>query len=183
MKPSIALLTPPSLPAYFSTYHNSFSTLDLSFITADLVPLSTLYTEEDMGSDHYPEVTCIGIKACTMRYRTRPFWKFSEGSWAAWTAALFQHGIHPNNNIEVSNHNMTHAIISASTTSFPQTKEFINPRHNKPWWNRACAQAVESKRAAKRALIAHPSQANLINFKRNKALVKREVKIVKKPPG
>jgi ribonuclease HI len=75
---------------------------------------------------------------------------------------------------------MTNAIISASTTSFPQTKEFINPRYNKPWWNQACAKAVESKRAAKRALIAHPSQANLINFKRNEALVKREVKIAKK---
>ena len=39
---------------------------------------------------------------------------------------------------------------------------------------------MEAKRTAKRALIALPSQANLINFKRSQALVKREVKLAKK---
>ena len=180
VKPSIALLTPPSLPTYFNIYHNSFSTLDLTFIAADLVPLSTVYTEEDMGSDHYPVVTCIGIEASTVRYRTRPSWMFGDGSWAAWSAALTQQGTHPDNNIEASNHNIIQAINSASSQSFPKTKELITPRFNKPWWNQACADAVEAKRATKRALIAIPSQANLINFKRCEAVVKREVKLAKK---
>jgi hypothetical protein len=50
-KPSIVLLTNPPLPTYLSIYHISFSTLDLTFIAADLDPLSTIYTVDEMGSD------------------------------------------------------------------------------------------------------------------------------------
>jgi hypothetical protein len=135
------------------------------------------------AGDHYPVVTCIGIEASTVQYQTRPFWMFGDGSWAAWSAALTQQGIHPDNNIEASNHNITHAIISASLQSFPKTKEIITPCFNKPWWNQACADAVEAKQAAKHALIAIPSQANLINFKRCEAVINREGKLAKKLPG
>jgi hypothetical protein len=145
VKPSIALLTPPSLHTYFYIYHYSLSTLDLNFIAADLVPLSTVCSVEDMGKNHYPVVTCIGIEDSTVRYRTHPSWMFGDGSLAAWSAALTQQGTHPDNNIEASNHNIFQAINSASSQSIPKTKELITPRFSQPWCDQTCADAVEAK--------------------------------------
>jgi hypothetical protein len=80
---------------------------------------------------------------------------------------------------EVSCKNFTESIISASIQAFPQTKEVVNPRYNKSWWTCECAQAVEARRAAKRALISQPSTSTLINLKRCTAKVKWEAKRAK----
>jgi hypothetical protein len=69
--------------------------------------------------------------------------------------------------------------VSSSAEVFSQTKEIVNPRYNKSWWTCECAQAVEARRAAKRALISQPSPATLIAFKRCSAKVKWEVKKAK----
>ncbi len=177
---SLSLLTPSSLPTFFSAYHNSFSTLDLSIISTNLLPLSSVSTESDMGSDHYPVITSVGIEPSTVQYRARPSWRFEGGSWGAWAVALQQTGFTPSQDFEVSCSNFANSIVSASTQVFPQTKEFVNPRFNKSWWTRECAQAVEARRAAKRALISHPSPATLIAFKRCSAKVKWEVKRAKR---
>ena len=60
--PNFALLTPPALPTYFNVYQNSFSTLDLTIITTDLQPISSVSTLADLGSDHYPVLTTIGVE-------------------------------------------------------------------------------------------------------------------------
>jgi len=177
---ALSLLTPPALPTFFSAYHNSFSTLDLSIISSNLLPLASVCTDSDMGSDHYPVVTCIGVEASTVQYRARPSWRFEGGSWGAWAVALQQRGTPPLQEFEVSCKNFTESIISASIQAFPQTKEVVNPRYNKSWWTCECAQAVEARRAAKRALISQPSPATLINFRMCSAKVKWEVKRAKK---
>ena len=124
-------------------------------------------------------VTCVGVEASTVRYRTRPSWKFEGGSWGAWLTALHQKGTSLSADIEVSATNFTDNIVSASTQVFPQSKATITPKYSKSWWTQSCAQAVVVKRAAKRALISYPSPANLIAFKRSEAKVKWEVKQAK----
>ena len=176
---TLSLLTPPSLPTFFSTYHNSFSTLDLSIISTNLLPLASVSTESDMGSDHYSVITCVGIEAPTVHYRARPSWRFERGSWGAWAVALQQRGITPSHNFEASCEDFANSIVSSSAEVFSQTKEIVNPRYNKPWWTCECAQAVEARRAAKRALISKPSPATLVAFKRCSAKVKWEVKKAK----
>ncbi|KAF2355367.1 Ribosomal protein S24/S35 mitochondrial conserved domain [Trinorchestia longiramus] len=72
--PSLALLTLPSLPTYFNVYQNSFSTLDLTFLSAVMQPIASISTEQDLGSDHYPIVTCIGVESSSVRYKSCPSW-------------------------------------------------------------------------------------------------------------
>ncbi|KAF2353148.1 Endonuclease/exonuclease/phosphatase [Trinorchestia longiramus] len=88
--PSLVLLTPPSLPTYFNVYQNSFSTLDLTFLSAVLQPIAFISTEQDLGSDHYPIVTCIGEEPSSVRYKSHPSWRFGSGKWVDWSAALQQ---------------------------------------------------------------------------------------------
>ncbi|KAF2347348.1 Endonuclease/exonuclease/phosphatase [Trinorchestia longiramus] len=88
--PSISLITPPSLPTYYNVYQNSFSTLDLTFVSANFQPTVAVTTEEDMGSDHYPVVTSIRVAPSTAGFRKRSTWKFGSGTWENWTAALQQ---------------------------------------------------------------------------------------------
>ncbi|KAF2353550.1 Reverse transcriptase domain [Trinorchestia longiramus] len=88
--PSISLITPPSLPTYYNVSKNSFSTLDLTFVSANFQPTVAVTSEEDMGRDHYPFVTSIGVAPSTAGFRKRPTWKFGSGTWENWTAALQQ---------------------------------------------------------------------------------------------
>ena len=131
--PMLALLTPPDLPTYFNTYHNSFSTLDLTIISSNLQPLSFTSTEPDMGSDHYPVLTSIGVEPTTVQYRRRPAWLFEAGSWATWYSALPQ----ANNDLPLDLHqslkSFVENIVSASTEAFPQSKEAITAKYNKVW--------------------------------------------------
>jgi hypothetical protein len=176
---ALSLLTPPSLPTFFSAYHNSFSTLDLSIISTNLLPVASVSTESDMGSDHYPVITCVGVEASTIHRRARPSWRFERGSWGAWAAALQLGGITPSLDFEVSCQNFTDSIVSSSTKVFPKTREVVNPRYNKSWWTSECARAVKARSLAKNTLISQPSPANLIAFKRCSAKVKWEVKRAK----
>jgi len=178
--PMLALLTPPDLPTYFNTYHNSFSTLDLTIISSNLQPLSFTSTEPDMGSDHYPVLTSIGVEPTTVQYRRRPAWLFEAGSWATWYSALPQANNDSPHDLSQSLGSFVENIVSASTEAFPQSKEAITAKYNKVWWTQACANAVRTSRAAKALLISQPSQENLINFKRSQAKVKWEVKAAKK---
>ncbi|KAF2358064.1 hypothetical protein FHG87_011181 [Trinorchestia longiramus] len=54
---------------------------------AVLQPLASTSTEQDLGSNHYPIVTSIGIEPSSVRYRFRPSWNFGVGKWAEWSAA------------------------------------------------------------------------------------------------
>jgi hypothetical protein len=175
----LALLTPPSSPTFFSVYHNSFSTLDLSIISTNLLPLASVHIEMDLGSDHYPVATNIGAEASTVRYKRRPTWKFNGGSWGAWLTALHQRETAPSLDVEAGSVKFSENIVSASTQVFPQSKAIITPKYSKSWWTQSCTQAVEAKRDAKRALISQPSPTNLIAYKRSEARVKWEVKQAK----
>ncbi|KAF2354681.1 hypothetical protein FHG87_014563 [Trinorchestia longiramus] len=62
---------------------------DVQMDTSEM-PTVAVTTEEDMGSDHYPVVTSIGVAPSTAGFRKRPTWKFGNETWKNWTAALQQ---------------------------------------------------------------------------------------------
>ena len=179
LDPSLTILTPETLPTYYDVRHNSFSTLDLTLISSPLASLSTLWTAPDIGSDHFPVVTRIGVAPCTVRYAVRPRWKFDTGSWPAFQRALLPLPPEPVDSLHDSVSSFTANLIAASAQAFQRTKDCIYPRYNKPWWNAECARLVALKHQAKKRLISQPSLGNLIAFKRAAALVKREVKLAK----
>ena len=126
--PSICLLTPASLPTFYSIYHNSFSTLDLSLISSQLQPISTVFTGEDLGSDHCAIFTCVGVEPSTIQYKVRPSWKFQGGSWSLWSSLLIQKGTMPQPDLEASSILFANNIRAASLQAFSQTKEVLTPK-------------------------------------------------------
>ncbi|KAF2360973.1 Zinc finger C2CH-type [Trinorchestia longiramus] len=133
-----------------------------------------------MGSDHYPVVISIGVAPSTAGFRKRSTWKFGSGTWENWTAALQQPELEGMDDLQRKFTNFTSNLIQASHKVFKKTKEYTQPKNNKPWWNSKCADAVKAKQEAEIVLINQPSPVNLIAYKRCQALVKQEVKNAKK---
>ncbi|KAF2356681.1 Endonuclease/exonuclease/phosphatase [Trinorchestia longiramus] len=126
--PSISLITPPSLPTYYNVYQNSFSTLDLAFVSANFQPTVAVTTEEDMGSHHYPVVTSIGVPPSTAGFRKWSTWKFGSGTWENWTAALQQPELQGMDDQQREFTNFTSNLIEASHKVFKKTKEYTWPK-------------------------------------------------------
>ena len=178
---SITLLTPTSLPTYYNINSGNFSTLDLTFVAAQIYPISQFVLGKDIGSDHYPVMITIAIKPSITKFKARKRWKFETGSWDHWSKqqpAVEKHDI--NLNFSDSCNNFVKCLIETSAVCFKQTKEEVTPRYSKPWWTPRCAELVALKRAAKSRHSRHPTLVNLLAFKRSEALVKREVREAKK---
>ena len=56
------MLTSQNLPTYYHLQTNSFSTLDIVFVSLNLFSLSEASLEADLGSVHYPVLVQIAIK-------------------------------------------------------------------------------------------------------------------------
>ena len=80
LNPSITLLTPTSLPTHYNTGTRTFSTLNLTFVSAQFYPISQVTLGKDIGSDHYPVIISVAIKLTIAKFKFRPKWEFESGS-------------------------------------------------------------------------------------------------------
>ncbi|GFV94876.1 RNase H domain-containing protein [Trichonephila clavipes] len=77
-----------------------------------------------------------------------------------------------NRAIDAAVFNVTEAIRNAADAAIPRTSN--SPRKLcKPWWNASCQQAKKEQRRAWGIFRRYPTSANLIAFKRAKALARR----------
>ncbi|KAF2356948.1 Endonuclease/exonuclease/phosphatase [Trinorchestia longiramus] len=120
--PSISLITPPSLPTYYNVYQNSFSTLDLTFVSANFQPTVAVTTEEVMGSDHYPVVTSIGVAPSTAGFRNGQHGNLEVGQ-ENWTAALQQPELQGMDYLQRDFINFTNNLTEASQKVFKKQKK------------------------------------------------------------
>jgi hypothetical protein len=116
--PSFCLLIPTSLPTFYSIYHNSFSTLDLSFISSHLKPISSVHSGDDLGSYHYIIFTCVGVEPSTVQSKVRPSWKFVDKSWGEWSTKLLKRDGLPLAELEKSYNAFVGNIVAASAEAF-----------------------------------------------------------------
>ena len=182
LNPSITLITPASLPTHYNTGTGTFSTLDLTFVSAQFCPISQIAVGKDIGSDHYPVIISVAIKPTIAKFKCRPKWKFESGSWDHRSKQLppVDKHIVNNENINDSCLKFVTNITETSALRVKQTKEDVTPRYSKPWSTPRCAELVALKRAANRQHSRHPTMINLVAYKRTEALVKREVKVAKR---
>ena len=179
--PSLHLLTPPSLPTYHNLYHNSFSTLDLSIVSPHLVPISQIWTERDLGSDHFPVVVTLDCSPSVVPFKARRRWRFDPDSWAAFRGQLPSLG-ETVSVLDVTTDALHFAetVYSASLATFPLSRELVKPQYSKPWWTDSCAAAVLAKRRARCLYTREPTTANLIAFRRCEAVVKKVTREAKR---
>ena len=71
-------------------------------------------------------------------------------------------------------------IITISNKLFKTTKETVNPKFSKSWWNDECEETVKARRHRKNVFHKHPTVTNLIELRKAEARVKRVTKKAKK---
>ena len=176
--PDLCLLTPLSLPTYYHVQTGNFSTLDLCFVSTGLYPLSQVELQPEMGSDHEPLLVTVNFTPSVARIKTRGRWKFDDDKWDKWKDSLpvIEQGTNLQENCEI----FSTCLTTASHKVFSRSKETVNVKYSKPWWNDKCAELIKLRRAAKNRLKNHPTLDNLIALRRAEALVKRETKLAKK---
>ena len=160
---STTLLTPQNLPTYYHQATNSYSTLDLTFVSVDLFPMSRVLLGEDLGSDHEPIRVEIAFKVQEIQGRRRPKWKFEPGSWDQWRQALPPITITGQLLPDIST--FQNALLDTGMTTFKMTKENIKIKYSKPWWTEECAQVIRAKHKARNIFRKHPTNQNYENFK------------------
>ena len=169
-----SLLTPKNLPTHYHLQTNSFSTLDLVFISPNLYNISEVSLEDDLGSDHYPVFVQISIRPRLSGNKRRPKWIFESESWSKWQNSL--PALDGTNNIEHDNNELTKALIETGKKIFKTTKERVTVKYSKPWWNLDCEKAVKEKHKAKNYFKNHPIIANYEKYREKE---KAAIKIIK----
>ena len=159
------LLTPFNFPTYYNIANNQFSTLDLLFVSNNLFPMSQIQLGEDMGSDHEPIVANIAFKPELFKVKRRPRWLYENGSWSHWQERLPEIQTMPNASVTESSEIFSKALVETSLESFGQTKEFVNVKYSKPWWNKDCDKATREKHKAKNRFRKHPTPENYEIYK------------------
>ena len=177
--PDLTLLTPKGLPTYYHAQTQKSSTLDLCFASSCLKGITSVEIIDcDIGSDHEAIKIRLCFKPMLQKTKSRPKWKFSEEKWDNWRRNLPE--LNAIEDLDSSYNELKTNLIITSKNTFGQTKGEYNPKYNKPWWNEECARVVGLKLEAKKKLKRHPSEENLIGFRKAEALVRRTVKIAKK---
>ena len=173
----ISLLTPQNLPTYHHQYTNSYSTLDLTFVSVDLFPMSGIQLAEDMGSDHEPLWTRIAFSPQLIQGRRIPKWKFDPEAWSVWTQKLPQLS-----NSEVLDERVSifqNSLVDTSKSTFRLTKDTVTTKFCKPWWNDNCAQAIRDKHRARNIFRKHPTEQNYNIYKTKESIALKVVKVSK----
>ena len=180
LDPDLCLLTPFNMNTYYHVASRKFSTLDLCVVNSDLFPQSDICLAEDMGSDHSPIRATINFTPSITPQRRRPRYKFGDQKmWEKWRRQLPDCG-NGNLPLEQSYAAFTQNLLIASDEIFTKTKEVINPKFCKPWWNEKCASAVADRRHKKNIFHKHPTVENLIKLRKSEAIAKRTTKKAKK---
>jgi hypothetical protein len=72
----------------------------------------------------------------------------------------------------------TEILITAATTSTPVKSNNKTHKYT-PYWNTSCDTAIKNRRKSEKLMRSNPTQENIINYKRNKAIVKITIKQTK----
>ena len=153
-----SLLTPKNLPTHYHLQTNSFSTLDLVFLSTNLFNISEISLEDDLDSDHYPVLIIIAIKPQLSGQKRRPKWIFEQSLWSIWQNGL--PSLETTNNVELDAEKFTCALLETGKKIFKVTKGSVNIKYSKPWWNSDCEKAVKEKHKAKNYFKNHPTMRN-----------------------
>jgi len=172
---NISLLTPFSLPTYVSPITGRSSTLDLCFLSSNLMIGATAELGPCLGSDHYPVKIKLQESVQSRELGKRPKWKLDGIDWSLWKVRLPEIQTEGTESIEEINDRLEDGLKN-SGYKVEQSSNKYNPKFNSPWWNSECSRLVALRRRAKNLFRRHPTEANLRSLRNAETEVKREVK-------
>jgi len=171
----INLLTPFSLPTYVSPVSGRTSTLDLCFLSSNLMTGATAELGPCLGSDHYPVIIKLQQNVQSRVLGKRPKWILDKVDWGLWKNGLPEIELNGNESIEEINNSLGQ-YLKQSEYNIKQSSNKYNPKFNSPWWNAECSRLVAIRRRAKNIFRRHPTEENLRRLRDAENAVKREVK-------
>ena len=161
----------------FISAHGVPSHIDLSLVSPQLVLDSEWHTHSDMmGSDHIP--TYISYPRENRKIKAIPRYNIKLANWNAYkrNAKIEING----NNIEEKCELLTNSIIKAADQNIPINNSTINNRIKVPWWSEECRHALTNRNRALRDYQKDKTQEKYIEYKRVRAIAKKNNKRSKK---
>jgi len=153
----IDLLTPFSLPTYVSPVTGRSSTLDLCFLSTNLIIGATAEIGPCLGSDHYPVAIKLQQNVQSRESGKRPKWKLDKVDWSLWRIKLPEVEMHDNDSIEEMNSKLEYSLKN-SRYDIERSSNKYNPKFHSPWWNSECSRLVALRRRAKKFIPETPNR-------------------------
>lgn len=177
------LITLKDLPTRLCNISGKPSTIDLTFVSADLAPLIDSHVGPFWSSDHFP--IFLSFSFLHSNYdRRRPIWIFRDKLWSKWNE-LVSNNLNSVNFVNIRNPADAYALfyeaimyasnallspsLSPSPTHHPSCKS------SQPWWNSICRKAVAAARKAFSLWKRLPTPENKSALNRLNAIMKRPI--------
>lgn len=159
-------------PTYYSTQHNSYSSIDLTIGSATLFPhLEWDVIRNPYGSDHFPAVLKLREEQSSLPQFPR--WKLASADWKGFKeSSRLSQDFLKNLNIDDAVTYFTAFIIDSAQMFIPETNGYSSKRRV-PWWNEDCRKARKKQNKAWGILRRYPNAENLVEFKQAKSQGRR----------
>ena len=148
------LLTPVNLPTYQNPATDTLSTIDLTFVGANVPVKRFPHNEDYLGSDHFPVTTIVSISPD--KTLSPPKWTFDNKLWSDWNAYVLQTFLNTNFLSIVEpvqlNEIFTKTLVAASCIFFKFSDgSQVNMKiKSKVWFNADCKSAIQKEHKARR---------------------------------
>lgn len=168
---------------HFSQSHQTFSSIDLTICTQNILHRAKWFVHADLcSSDHFPIITNIENAPTTNKPDTmqpqQPKWRVDKADWEKFKKlcqieeALPQD---PQQTLDL----IIGKILYAASKCIPQAGPKINKRAPVPWWNEECRAAISQRIKAFKKYKKDPKIENFIEFKKSKAKARWIIKNAK----
>ena len=157
---------------HFSRRHKTYSHIDLSLCSIDLIDDFLWEVDEDYhNSDHTP----IYLKSNNPRHVGGPArWIIKKANWPRFQekSEMTTDAIHEDPDIDTTSIFLENVIANAAAEAIPASKG-TGDRKSPPWWNNACKNAIKKRKAAWKKFTRDSTDNNYNNFSRLRAEAQR----------
>ena len=163
---------------HFSRRHKTFSHVDISLCSIDLIDTFQWEVDEDYhNSDHAP-IYLTSNNPRPVGGASR--WLTKKANWPAYQGKteLTLDAIHEDPDVDTTANFLENVIATAAAETIPQSKGTGN-RKSPPWWNSACKTAIKKRKAAWSKYVRNSTDDNYNSFSRLRAEAQRVVRCSK----
>lgn len=167
-------------PTHLST-HGTLTHVDVSLCSPTLLQRTSWDILDEMySSDHFPIVITLSLQNNTKRSNFNRKFLLSLADWPKYSSKVDEElqKRPQSSNINREASLFTKAIRNAANVSIPQSSN--KKKTNVPWWNKELSILRNNKINAWQKFKSSPTTSNLILYKKENALFRREMKKHKK---
>ena len=160
-------------PTHMCFATGSLSSIDLTLCSSTIAShLEWTVLSEVYGSDHFPVSVHLAMPLPSLN--SVRHWMLSRANWTHYKQC-FQLSDENFTTVDDMVRHFTDTVIQAAAAAIPMSSGRL--RHSPvPWWNSDCAAAVHARKKALRIVNQHPTSANLIAYKKQRAETRRVLK-------